>query len=344
MPRVIGVEEAHNEAMQLIKKVSFVRYLPLLLCITVAEALLVVDSSGLLGLLVLLLDEILENALFRSYARACGRPPSGSVILRTLLCSLVSGFWYTLPLLVFLPTVFLIPFFVRRVLRFGMAQITVVTAGPASVSIGTATQLSRAALDGNYWNLFLVYLFVCVCEMIDEVLVVCLGGIHPVLGLILGVLGTFYVNAWAVGCIFAVHNHLFFGDTLTQPPQGLPPPTAPPYSATPPGYAYAPPHPFPPSLPDQQPRPPPSLLYATPPPLMARPTDDNCRIDLAWMRFVFPSQYDFPDAVLADWVQKLNAQYIFNVGTLKEQSCECMERWGIPGAIAVRIFNFCRRC
>ena len=68
-------------------------------------------------------------------------------------------------------------------------------------------------------------------------------------------------------------------------------------------------------------------------------SNDKQNIDVEWMRKVFPDKDTDED--LADWVQKLQLQHVKNVGVLKEQSKEDLERCGIPISIVNKLHNRC---
>ena len=57
------------------------------------------------------------------------------------------------------------------------------------------------------------------------------------------------------------------------------------------------------------------------------------------MRKVFPDKDEDTDDDLADWMKKLQSQRVKNVGVLKKQSEEKLERWGIPGAIVSELYD-----
>ena len=67
-------------------------------------------------------------------------------------------------------------------------------------------------------------------------------------------------------------------------------------------------------------------------------SDDKQKIDVEWMRKVFP---DKDEVKIKDWVKKLTNQEVEKVGDLKKLTDEKMERYGLPGAIATDLFLGC---
>ena len=72
-------------------------------------------------------------------------------------------------------------------------------------------------------------------------------------------------------------------------------------------------------------------------------SNDKQKIDVEWMRKVFPDEKKFKKSIIEDVVQKLSVQLITIVGDLKKQSEEDLRAYGIPGAIVSELYDRCHQ-
>ena len=72
-------------------------------------------------------------------------------------------------------------------------------------------------------------------------------------------------------------------------------------------------------------------------------SNDEQKIDVEWMRKVFPDEEDYPDEDLKQWVSLLRKNFIRKVRDLKEQSETALKSppISLTAAIATKLFNLC---